>query len=199
MYYKIQEVAQKLGVDRVILYDKLIGNSDEMSHFIKKTNGITYISESGVEYLSKMILHTYGNNHVKSDPVWRINSVGIKERVDMFSTLPETDNQLVDAQKNIKRVTDGLVNDDLVTDDRNDFTEEIEELKNRISTKRNAIVQMDGELKRMNDALNSYHGILTDDMEWLWDIEEKILEKAMSRGTDDDNHFMNPLKRLLRK
>lgn len=219
--FKINEAAAMLGVDKIIIYEKLIHNSVELESLTHKTNGITFIHPEGIEVIRHLIyrngkhlhsVHQTGQLMQTSDetqgtedwvhrPQWIIDKSEIAKRVKMFSPSAESPVSLSKAvEKALLTKTKDLPEAEepaefekrlesaeprFHVESSNAFGKQVEEIKvilnekhrlrQEISQLRGDLVSLDSEIKRKDDALIGYHKLMKEDLEWLWDIESKLV------------------------
>lgn len=182
--YKINEAAHILGVDRVILYDKLISFSNDFKPYVTKVGGITYLEEDGLNVMKNLLTNTH-ETHDQGQPKWRFNHGEIEHRVRMFKG-----NDDLQGSQSTPRMESSPTNQQESSDEIivefNDKIAEINALKSSIVEKRNELIQLDGDIKRRSDAINSYHALMTEDIEWLWSMEEKIVNHIEMNGVGED-------------
>jgi hypothetical protein len=134
--YKVKQIADMLGVETVVIHEKLIVLRDQLTVHIKRNNGVIYLDEEGFRLLSNEILKNV-----------KINEPGSK--VD----------------------TESILSNNII--EKDDFTSNLMQMKDRISHLKQEINKCDMQILREEEALNHYIHQMSIDMDRLKQSEAK--------------------------
>jgi len=199
--YKVSEVAELLGVSKVEVFEKLISYSDELKPYVRKQKGVTFIDESGVGLLRKLIL----GNQVQMEDVIEagesqaeVVSANVQPSLDSIEHVEEAmdpnpengsdDSVVAELEVTVEEyhkpfeidveVTAELPSErDTTLDFESTITAIVErrsELHEKIMDLKIKLNSVDQELRKKDSAIVHYQSLLKDDIEWITEAEQKI-------------------------
>lgn len=224
--YKLSEVAKKLNVEKVLLFELLLTKGEYLVGNVEKKYGVTYLSDSGIEIIDKIIrgeeIDILQESQLEKEEFDLSESEekiegnlepGIikNEGVEDIYETDDTQVELAfksDLEKNIE------IDDDSNIDFKNEKNDEVknleiltgkskfskfekEEKRNRISKLRNDFVLLDSEIRKKQEAIESYDKILEEDIQWVCILEDKLSIKLKERLSEDDKDVHQ--KRVMEK
>ena len=254
--YKLSEVAKKLKVEKVLLFEMLLTKGEYLDKHIKKEHGVTYLSDKGIEIMGKIIsgqeieivkedeieksedksdiialeeesnnidLHT--NTYTPSEENMSLEEDNTKDnflsnkknqekseskiseftnlapidKEDRENTLPLEDkaiNSISDIFKASPRPIKSEENDKVsevkkleILTAKSKFSKfEKEEKRNKISNLRNEFIALDSEIRKKQEALESYDKILEEDIKWICILEDKLSAKIKEKLSETENN-----------
>jgi len=107
--YKVSEVADIIGVEKVAIVEKMITHKTILDESIKKVDGVTYFDERGIDVLRTLFngntLHNYpAENHEKSDEIEKskIKSKFDREREILYNQINILQNEIVNLDQELE-------------------------------------------------------------------------------------------------
>lgn len=223
--YKLSDVAKKLNVEKVLLFEMLLTKGEYLEGNVVKKHGVTYLSEDGIEIIGKIIRGEEIEIALKDkDTEKGINLEKeideIKSNIDRVEKPIITSKHIGDENTNLeyedsveraRKKEDNVHTDSIHENDENSEVKNLEiltgkskfskfekeEKRSRISKLRNDFVVLDSEIRKKQEAIESYDKILEEDIQWVCILEDKLSEKLKEKLADDDKDIHQ--KKLMEK
>lgn len=231
--YKLSDVAKKLNIEKILIFEMLLTKGEYLKGNIEKKSGVTYLSDDGVEIIRKIIngenlgeKFKYKDGELKEESKGDLNRVNHEEKIidrepnSIEEDILETNKNVTEIDKSDfldenlgKKINDTILNktqetieykknhfiDRAIEYDSSSETEKLKELtekskiqkyekekkKNLISQLRNEFIVIDSEIRKKQEALDSYDKILEEDIKWLCVLEDKLSEKMRESKKND--------------
>lgn len=267
--YKLSDVAIKLNIEKVYLFELLMTKSEVLSEHVVKEYGVTYISDKGMQIIDDIIHGREITSDDKNDGVLIVDesevnselSLNIENnkqdeselekvshntqeedkfednkfnKINESETLPKksVDEKFIDKKNNqineyentdkeTKEVgiseRDSFNTAQLSYSDEEleiDYTiikektrlsfYEREHKKKKILSLRSQLIELDSEIKRKSEAVESYDKLLEEDIQWICILEDRLstkineMEEVVS-GVSKETSQRNILDKLFMK
>lgn len=172
LMFKINEVADQLKVSRVVIFEKLLSQREYFDPYISKVNGVTYISDTGVQRLREIL---FGEPQVEKEMSSERDDRAHSQKPLMTGESQRPIEVKKAAEQSIQEDEKHLFksNDYLEKEYAKDL-ESLGQLRQRIRQQRNQLLTIDSDLKRKEDAILHYHDILIEDVDWIMQLEKRL-------------------------
>lgn len=165
---KISEVADRLNIETYLVFEKLLTHESELSRYIIKKHGVTYLEESGLEILSHIIngqpLPMEQSVEQQQDVFENGGTNSIEEDAESDEWLTEEDLELLSAEKG--------------------------RIRGEIRSMRNELIQLEAEDKRLTEVIQHYVEELDQAAQENQEVEQDFsnVVKALLTAHDREEH-----------
>ncbi|MGB3368148.1 MAG: hypothetical protein WBA54_11695 [Acidaminobacteraceae bacterium] len=212
--YKLSDVAKKLNVEKVLLFEMLLTKGEYLEGNVLKKHGVTYLNDDGIEIIGKIIRGEEIELSLKDIDL--DDELSLKNKIDEIESNIEVNEKAIITSNNFGDKNSGLkTNNSLDLEEKNidnvhiassyenkknsevksleiltgksKFSKfEKEQKRSRISKLRNEFVTLDSEIRKKQEAIKSYDKILEEDIKWVCILEDKLSAKLKEKLSDDD-------------
>lgn len=220
--YKLSDVAIKLNIEKVYLFELLMTRSEILNDHVLKEYGVTYITDKGIRIIDDIIngrdilvdpveeVISYDSEDTKNFETIDNNGIADKLSDHNHINVEESDAEPVSCSKSaidLKNEKVSLKDEEQVDDNtsREDDEEKYQELdidytiikektrlsfyeretkKKKILELRSRLIELDSEIRRKSEAIESYDKILEEDIQWICILEDKLAKKIVLHEED---------------
>lgn len=119
--YKISEVAEILGIDKIQIVEKMISQKSLLDPYINKRSGVTYFDKRGLEVLESLVKGkktVSEKKEVKSESIDLVQKVSVNRPVDKYDIerdhikkeIAILKNQLLSLDSELRHKDEAIVN-----------------------------------------------------------------------------------------
>lgn len=213
--YKLSDVAKKLNVEKVLIFEMLLTKGEYLEGNVIKKYGVTYLSDKGIEIIDNIIrgievvlpekiesdieddekedaLEKKESNENSSNENRSEKNIDFSHEIVIDENTDKIDSKLLkfessDSEFKNECKIDDVKNLEVLTNKSKFLKFEKEEKRNRISKLRNEFILLDSEIRRKQEALESYDKILEEDIQWVSLLEDKLSIKLKEKLSKEDN------------
>lgn len=200
--YKLSEVATKLNIEKVLLIELLFTKGEYLEGNIIKKHGLTYLSEDAIIIIDKIIRgeevfianSNYSESNTNDDLIKEDDLENIDDKEILSEDISKSQNSIIHIESlNIDEIeidkSEDIKKLEILTEKSKYLKFEKDEKRNKISKLRNDFLALDSEIRKKQEALESYDRILEEDIQWVCLLEDKLsvkLKEKFSKESEDE-------------
>lgn len=222
--YKLSDVAIKLNIEKVYLFELLMTRSEVLNDHVVKEYGVTYITDIGIRIIDDIIngreirVDDFEEEKVFED---RNEDIVSDEKIEEYISEDTKKNSTYNIDEDFDNGSDFSIQSD---EDQSSVEEyllneyedielnidytiikektrlsfyERETKKKKILELRSKLIELDSEIRRKSEAIESYDKILEEDIQWICILEDKLANKIEQH--EEDAHKESNQRNILDK